>query len=264
MKGEILSSGGGTQSAAIIAMIVRGELPKPDLAVIADTGREASETWRYHDEVLAPALCSVGVEYVRLPHHYHPEKGPRKEGQWNTVDIYSGKDGDTVIMPMLTKQTGKPGMMPKFCSNEWKTRPLERFIKWRGFTHGHIWIGFSADEMERMRRYDQDKKWNQVYPLIDKRMRRFDSIRLVESMGWPTPPRSACWMCPYRSDAEWLHLKNQNDGDFEKAVRLEKSIQAKDPNAFFHDSCKPLEEVDLNDAQDDLFSKPCASGMCFT
>lgn len=52
----IWNSGGGTQSAAIAALIVTGKLPKPDLAVIADTGRERSSTWDYLDRHIAPAL----------------------------------------------------------------------------------------------------------------------------------------------------------------------------------------------------------------
>jgi hypothetical protein len=45
--------GGGVQRAAIAALIASGELPKPDVAAMADTGREASETWRYFNYPLA-------------------------------------------------------------------------------------------------------------------------------------------------------------------------------------------------------------------
>jgi hypothetical protein len=37
---DLWSCGGGTQSAAIAALIVRGDIRKPDLAVIVDTERE--------------------------------------------------------------------------------------------------------------------------------------------------------------------------------------------------------------------------------
>lgn len=112
----VWSCGGGTQSAAIAALIVRGELPKPDLAVIADTGREATDTWRFYEAKLRPALDRVGVDLVRLPHSFDGTG-------YNTVDLYSGKDRYTVIMPMFTSKSGR-GMLPKYCSNEWKTRPV--------------------------------------------------------------------------------------------------------------------------------------------
>ena len=252
----VWSCGGGTQSAAIAALIVRGELPKPDLSVIANTGREASDTWRFYESTLQPALAAVGVDLVRLPHAFDG-KG------WNTVDLYSGKDGDTVIMPMFTSQSGR-GMLPKYCSNEWKSRPVQRFIRSHGLKGGQIWIGFSTDEFQRMRAHDPSEKWNHTYPLIDRRMSRGDCIALVESMGWGTPPRSACWMCPYRSDQEWLHLRNTDPLDFERAVKLEKKLQQKDSHVYLHDSCKPLDTVDFNESQGDMFDKPCASGMCFT
>jgi hypothetical protein len=253
---EVWSCGGGTQSAAIAALIVSGKLPKPDLAVIADTGREASETWRFFESVLAPELKKVGVDLVRLPHAF--------EGKgYNTVDIYSGKDKNTIVMPMFTSKEGS-GMLPKYCSNEWKTRPVDRYIRGAGFTQGNIWIGFSIDEMERMRAFDPKSKWNHSYPLVDLKLTRGDCIALTEKMGWGTPPRSACWMCPYRSDAEWTHLKNKDPKDFARAVDLEKELQGRDEHVYFHGSCKPLDEVEFNEGQEDMFSKPCASGMCFT
>lgn len=58
---EVWSCGGGTQSAAIAALIVTGKLPKPDLAVIVDTEREKETTWRYYTNVLRPELWKLGV-----------------------------------------------------------------------------------------------------------------------------------------------------------------------------------------------------------
>lgn len=63
---EVFSSGGGTQSTCIAALIVQGRLPKPDFMVIADTGRECSSTWEYMDAVIRPAMATVGVEVYRL------------------------------------------------------------------------------------------------------------------------------------------------------------------------------------------------------
>ncbi|WP_259474093.1 hypothetical protein, partial [Pseudomonas syringae] len=48
---QIWSSGGGTQSSAIAALICQGEL-SPDLSIIVDTEREMSTTWDYMDAVL--------------------------------------------------------------------------------------------------------------------------------------------------------------------------------------------------------------------
>jgi hypothetical protein len=254
---EVWSCGGGVQSTAIAALIVRGDLPKPDVAVIADTGREASETWRYYDAVLRPHLETVGVELVRLPHSF--------EGAgWNTVDLFGGEDRRTALMPMFTDKNGSMGQVAKYCSNEWKSRPVDRYIRSLGLTAGHIWIGFSIDEMHRMRFADPKAKWNQTYPLIDRRMTRGDCVALVERQGWPTPPRSSCWMCPYRSDDEWRHLKATDPEDFERAVEVEREVQAVDDQLYLHRSGTALASVDFSQDTGDLFADQCGSGMCFT
>ena len=248
----VWSCGGGTQSAAIAALIVSGELPKPTAAAIADTGREASETWRYYEHTLRPALAAVGVDLVRLPH-----------AKWATVDLFGGADGRTVLIPAFTYRDGTRGQTRKYCSNEWKSRPVERYYRSLGLTGADIWIGFSVDEFHRARSRDPDAAWNHSYPLLDRRMSRADCVALVLRMGWPPPPRSSCWMCPYRSDAEWLHLKRTDPDDFEAAIALEREIQAVDPDLWLHPSGRPLGSVDFGEAQGDLLDQ-CGSGMCFT
>ena len=241
--GTIWSFGGGAQSAAIAALIYSGVLPIPGIAVIADTGREGSETWKYLDECIQPRMTEIGLHVHRIPHSYA------------TVDLWSGADGDTVLMPMFSS---RGGMVSKFCSQEWKTRPVARFLRERAITTGDMWIGFSTDEMQRCR--VPSPPFPHVYPLIQRRMNRGDCIALVERMGWPTPPRSSCWMCPYKTHSEWSSLPNE---DFLKAVALEREVQLKDSDLWLHKSCKPLETVNF-DSEPDMFNDECTSGMCFT
>lgn len=254
---EVWSCGGGTQSAAIAALIVRGELPKPDVSVIADTGREASETWRYFNDILQPELKKVGVDLVRLPHSFDGDG-------WNTVDLWGGKDKTTALIPAFTTLGDSIGQTSKFCSNEWKTRPTERYYKSKGLKGGNIWIGFSIDELHRMRSHDHDAKWNHWYPLVERRMSRGDCIALVEKMGWPKPPRSSCWMCPYRTKAEWKHLIATDPEDFQSAIGFDEELRTVDAALFVHKSALPLSQVNFDDSgQLDLVDQ-CASGMCFT
>lgn len=252
MNHVVWSCGGGVQSAAIAALIVSRKLPKPDVAVMADTGREASETWRYFYSVLSPQLATVGVDLVLLNHE-----------KWSTVDLFGGAEESTALMPMFTNRTGTVGQTSKYCSNEWKSRPIDRYVRSLGLERGVRWIGFSVDEFHRARSHDAAASWNQSYPLIDLRMTRADCQALVRRMGWPAAPRSSCWMCPYRSDTEWRHLKATDPGDFLMAKDVERWVQEKDPNLFLHRSCKPLGSADFGEAQGDLLDQ-CGSGMCFT
>lgn len=257
----VWSCGGGTQSAAIAALIVLGELPKPDVAAIADTGREASETWRYYESTLRPQLASVGVDLVRLPHSFDGSG-------WNTVDLWGGSDGKTALIPAYTTHGAKSGVLPqtaKFCSNEWKSRVVERYYRSLCLPGGQIWIGFSTDETHRMRSNDPAAKWNHTYPLTDRRMSRGDCVALVtRRMGWPRPPRSSCWMCPYRTNVEWRHLKETDPADFAEAVAIDRELRSVDPTLYLHRSGIPLETVDFGESQLDMLGDQCASGMCFT
>jgi len=244
----VWSSGGGTQSAAIAALICAGRLPKPDLSIIADTGREKSTTWQYHEQVIAPALRVVGVEIERISHTY------------STVDLYSG-NGDLLI-PAFTSSAG-PGKLDTYCSNEWKRRVCQRYVRERmPGTAVDVWLGFSTDEINRCRG-SSEQWWTHVFPLIEVvRMSRADCEAAIRDAGWPAPPRSSCWMCPLMSDHEWKSLPEK---DFSRAVRLESHIRSTDEHVHLHRSRQPLESRPF-DQQRGLFGDDdgCRSGYCFT
>jgi hypothetical protein len=240
------SCGGGTQSAAIAALIIQGRIEKPDAAVMVDTEREKSQTWRYLHTVLQPALSAAGVTLQVVP-----------KGDFATVDLY-GKNGD-LLLPVYTADGGKLG---GFCSNEWKRRVIMRWCRAQGFTAVQNWLGYSLDEVKRVKA--QSEQWFQPwYPLIELRLRRADCVNIVEAMGWPTPPRSACWMCPHMTNEEWRHLRETDPADFQKAIVLDQLVRDEDSNAFIHRSGMPLADADLgaDDVQGELFG--CDSGQCF-
>jgi len=259
---EIFSNGGGTQSAAISALIVQGRLPKPDLVVICDTGREKSSTWDYLDAVIRPALRGVGLEVIRIKHVEWSNPSPSGE--------HYSHNGNTLLIPAFTNQSGDVGKLSGFCSNKWKVMPKNRYLREVlkiPTNQQKNWIGFSTDEARRAIRMIAGEDFQAGLirlPLIhDVPMNRREAIALVESMGWPTPPRSSCYMCPNHNDSEWRDLKKNYPLEFEMACDLEREIQQKDAFCFFHKSCKPLNEVDFT-LPEDLFDRACSSGGCFT
>jgi len=239
----IWSSGGGTQSAAIAALIVRGELEKPDLAAIVDTGYEATTTWDYHYSVIEPALDAVGVTLHRVPQHGRA-----------TVGLYSAK-GD-ILIPAFTES----GKLPTFCSNEWKRRVLQRWARERTKGAWQVWLGISLDESRRVR--VEDRPWQTRYPLIERRLRREDCKALVAEMGWPVPPRSSCWMCPNHTRSEWDAMKRDAPEDFKRSIEFERSMRESDDELWLTATRKPLSEWQ-GDGQADLFTGLCDSGYCF-
>lgn len=251
---HVWSCGGGTQSVAIGALIVQGRIRKPDIAVIADTGMEKQSTWDYLDFTLRPALASVGVEIHRV-----------KRSEWAAPwakELFASSG--QALVPVFTTESGRVGKLPAYCSSGWKKEVVDR---WLSNAHGITaskrvkWLGFSFDESRRwVKHHGKDDVW---LPLVDGvRMKRHECVRLVESMGWPTPPRSNCWMCPNQSDDEWREVKCNRPEEFQRAVEVEREIRKQDPHAWLHKQCVPLDKVDFSKPQME-FARACDSGECF-
>lgn len=259
---EIFSHGGGTQSAAITALIVQGRLPKPDYVCIVDTERERSTTWEYLDAVIRPALKTVGIDVHRIR---KSEWGSRPE---HGLDWLS-HNRNTVLLPAFSNQTGVAGKLLGFCSKTWKVETQQRYVRQVlgvPTNQQRNWIGFSINEVRRAVRMQAGEEYRAGlirFPLIsDVPMRREQAIHYVtQEMGWPMPPRSACWNCPNQDDDEWQSLTPQ---EFQAACELEKEVQNVDPFCWFHKSCVPLSQVDFTKREPDLFERACSSGGCFT
>lgn len=253
---QIWNCGGGVQSTAIAALIVNGTLPAPDLAVIADTERELSTTWEYLNKWTAPALATVGVKLHRV-----------LKSKYATKDLWGGKDGNILLIPAFTNQSGEIGKLTGYCSGEWKREVVRRWAnKEHGVKAATNWVGFSTDEMDRVGRLAGSKKskgkWQVRFPLIEMKMNRGDCMALVRRIGWPEPPRSSCWMCPNHREGEWVWQQKNAPRDFQKAIVFEREIQKRDPNAWLHQDCKPLETVEFDERNEVLFGG-CDAGVCF-
>lgn len=247
---QLWSSGGGVQSAAIAALIVQGRL-RPDLSVIVDTEREQSTTWDYHDQVIAPALAKVGVTLHRV-----------LKSDWEHRDLYGGKEDDTLLLPVFTTQGGDIGKLPTYCSSYWKREVVKRWANAQGVKAVDKWLGISVDEMGRAPA-SKGKKWRTRYPLIELGLNRWECQKLVESMGWPKPPRSSCWMCPNHTQEEWRDIRDNKPADWQAAIRFDRDIRKLDPHAFIHADAVPLGEANLEDSNGVLFHH-CDSGHCYT
>jgi hypothetical protein len=250
-KPIVWSYGGGTQSVAIAVLIADGTLPKPERVVIADTGREATETWEYTRDVVDPLLATVGLEVEVAP------------SGLATVGLYA-KNGDLLIPAFTT--TGK---LPTLCSNEWKKRVISRWCRGEGYGPKNpvrMWLGISVDEVHRAK--PSGVGWLEYHwpLLLDTPRRRDECIALVIGAGLPDPPRSACWMCPHRNNTEWRRLRDHFPDDWERAQQLEASIQSndeRDGGLYLHRQLVDIGAAEIDEENLDLFDE-CDSGFCFT
>lgn len=250
MRTIIWSYGGGIQTIAILALIREGRLPVPQMAIMADTGRERSSTWRYLEQYALPIMEALGIEFHRASHDLA------------TVDLYAG-NGD-LLMPVFT-QTGK---LRTYCSNEWKKFVVRRKLRALGYGPDKPvveWLGMSLDEIHRMRQ--SDAQWIEThYPLIfDVPLRRIECETVIERAGLPLPSKSACWGCPHLQDREWLEIKEHDPDDFAKAIELDTELREADTmgGVYLHKSRKPLSEVEfVADAKESPLLECAAS--CYT
>jgi len=261
---RVLSLGAGVQSSTL-AMLYENEVlkPLPHFAIFADTQTEPKAVYDY--------LNYLKKKITRFP-IYTVSAGSLHE------DCLSGKRFAAPPF-FIKKPDGKRGMGRRQCTGDYKIKVIQKGTREiLGYKKG-AWvrhkidmiIGISVDEIQRMK--ESITKWiTNVYPLIDEMdWKRTDCKQYFSKQKMPTPPRSACWMCPYRNNDEWVDLKENHPNEFKMAVEFDKKIRVlpkfKNEN-FLHSSLKPLGEVEFkpkkNSNQLDIMSymqNEC-EGMC--
>lgn len=257
-----LSLGAGVQSSTLLLMACEGEL-HVDHAVFADTGGEARATYKYLE-------------------------GLRKHTDAAGIPLHVCKAEDSILATETLRNTppffiqnrkGDIGILHRQCTTHFKIRPIERTIKAiagiagkrkmpRGMSPVAILKGISLDEIQRAK---EVREWWCVhkYPLLERRMRRGDCVRWLTERGYEVPPRSACVMCPFRSDSEWRDLRDSDSESwregvaFDRAVRASPHFEGSTTPPFVHRSLLPLDmaPIDEDSSQIDMFQDEC-EGMC--
>lgn len=273
-KYTVLNLGAGVQSSALALMAAKGEVgPMPDFAVFADTQAEPTSVYKWLDWLETQLPFPV----IRVT------KGNLTE---DSLKVFKHrKTGEQRIQRIIPLYGIKPNgeitaAIGRACTADYKVSPILKELKSRcGITRGQTetvitqWIGISYDEMQRMKL--ASNKWTQHrWPLIEKRMTRGHCKEWLSKNGYPEPPRSACYYCPFHSDEEWRRLRNEDPEHFAKAVEFDRSIRNKykDSNktmnmeVYLHSLCKPLGEIDFDSDEDKGqlgfdFKSEC-EGMC--
>lgn len=268
---KVLSLGAGVQSTTVLLLAIANEIERPDHVIFADTGAEPKAVYEHLEK-----LRALMTEH-EIP--FHLVTNGRNLRQ-DVAALYEAKDGRGtrfVTIPAYTMEAGKPteGRMRRQCTRDFKVDPIAKLVRQlagiKRFT-GNVplveqWFGISLDEIRRMRL--SPHKWaTYYYPLIDLRWTRDDCKRWLREHGWDSVPRSACIFCPYKSDAEWRHLRDSSPSEWQEAVKVDLELRTSEGmrgEAYLHRSCKPLDQVDLRTNEDhgqaNLFEEAC-EGMC--
>ena len=270
---SVLSLGAGVQSSALALMSEKGEAPKVDHAIFADTGAE-------------PRAVYDWLTWLEKQLSFPVHRVMEKDGLTKSLDASAATGSRTANAPFyaqmgefkkmdgeLIQVSESEGMLRRKCTHEFKIKPIEVKTRellgvapGRRVPKGAMVIsmqGISLDEIQRMR--ESPRHWSTfTYPLVDMRMTRHDCKLWMERNGYPEPPRSACVYCPYHSNTEWRHIRDNDPEGWKEAIRVDtlirSGISGTTAKLYVHQSLKPLAEVDLRTDED--FGQMTFLGEC--
>lgn len=269
---NFIGLGAGVQSTVMTLMADRGILqPMPLAAIFADTQWEPFEVYDNLDwlsqEVKNFPIVKVTAGNLRL----NMIKGKSASGH------KSKKHTGYSSMPLYLAEKGKKkGVARRTCTNEYKIRPMERYMReYCGVKPKQVfpddkiiikWMGISIDELTRMR--NSRHKWEHIsYPLINIGFTREDCLNWFNKY-YPERAnklhRSACLGCPYHSKEEWLEIKD-NPEYWEDVVAFDKLVRRiSNYKSYLHNRRVPIDQIDFEGEQTKVYStweQEC-EGMC--
>ena len=268
---RVLSLGAGVQSTVLALMAEHGEfgLPKPDIAIFADTQWEPRAVYEH----LRWLKTQVSFEVRTVT------AGNIKENLQKGVMPDNSKFIGIPIF--LEKANGENGIMRRQCTTKYKLKPIHQELrKVLGLQprqpvpkHSKIemWVGISVDEMSRAK--PSQERWiDKKFPLIDLGLSRAQLHKwFLDNYPGHILPKSACIGCPYHSDAIWKDMKENDPDSFMEAVDVDIDLRSNSnitvliPGAqgYLHRSNKPLALVDFSETKgyQDQMNEEC-EGLC--
>jgi len=268
----ILNLGAGVQSTTLYLMAVRGEIAI-DCAIFADLKEEPAPVYKHLEWM--QSLNGPPIHVVSAGRLGDDVKDGRNS---------TGQKFTTIPAWNAWREGERSGATRRQCTAEYKIDPIEKFIRRELFglqpgqrfqadTKVKQLIGISMDEAGRALRIQANAPWwaTMGFPLIDKGMTRRDCVAWLETFGVPHPvPRSACVFCPYKSDAEWVWLRENDPQGFARAVEIDDALRQEgvvlnrkmNQKQYIHQSCIPLREVKFTDEEkgQSAFNFECEGG----
>jgi 3'-phosphoadenosine 5'-phosphosulfate sulfotransferase (PAPS reductase)/FAD synthetase len=212
---NVISFGGGTNSAAMLIGLVRNETPI-DLILFADTGAEHPHTYRFV-EAMSAWLKERGLPEIT------PVRNVDRNGELLSLETECLRSRTLPSIAYGYKKCSlkhKIGPQNKFCNSHAPCRETwakgERVVKF---------IGYDAGEQRRLnnaKKHDAaDKKYEKHYPLMEWGWTRDDCARVIREEGLPQPGKSSCFFCPSMKQHEIVALKENYPELYERAIDLE-------------------------------------------
>lgn len=249
-----LSLGAGVQSSVLALLFSRQDArlealgyPKPDCAIFADTGWEPRYVYEHLD------WLETQLEYPLI----RVQAGNIEKNLKKAVTVSGHNFVDVPFY--LINPDGTKGSVRRQCTTHYKINPIQTRIRTaaggkprRVFPkdkHVEMWIGISSDEILRMK--PSREHWiTHRWPLVDLGWSRSDCMQwFSDEYPGRQLPRSACVICPYRSDRNWLEIKLRDPKSFDDAVKFDNQLRSRTTTPirqtlkgrpYLHDSRRPL------------------------
>ncbi|MCR4297548.1 MAG: phosphoadenosine phosphosulfate reductase [Gallionella sp.] len=193
----VASFGGGVNSTAmLIGMHERGE--RVDLILFADTGGEKPHTYA-HVLDMSEWLVNHGMPAI----------------------VTVSQQAETLESDCL-KRKALPGIAYGFksCSDHFKLRPQQKYLKAHGIVPTVKLIGFDASEPQRAKPVEGNR-----YPLIEWDWGREECAEAIDRAGITQPGKSSCFFCPSSTKPEIMLLRRQYPDLADRAVAMEKNAE---------------------------------------
>ena len=188
---SVVSYGGGVQSTALVVLAL-------------------SEQWRV-DEIVHVDLMDAESPATREYVARFREWLQREHGRDITIierNMYQDMLDNPGFTPVPWRIADGSAMLSRQCTRQYKVQPLQRYLydRYPGERIG-LMLGISVDEYHRMRD-SSAARIEHVYPLVDRRLTRWQCRDIIERAGLAAPSKSSCWFCPYRSiSSQWALVR---------------------------------------------------------
>jgi hypothetical protein len=213
----VISYGGGVQSTALIVLAVLEGWDIDEIVHVDLLGAESPATREY---------VARFREWLRRDH-----------GRDITIigrDLYGDMLARPGFTPVPWHGRREKFMLKRQCTREYKVQPLTRYLydRYPGDCI-RLMLGISVDEYHRVRD-SSAARIDHVYPLVDRRLTRWQCREIVERAGLAVPWKSSCWFCPYRSSvSQWALVQRYPDllgmaRELEDRINTERRLRGRD------------------------------------
>ncbi len=199
---NIVSFGAGQNSTAMIILMKKKNIPINEI-IFANVGdnNEEPETYIFIEEF---------KEWCK-----------KNDLQFTTVKSHLGN-----LKDYYYKRKIIPYRMFRSCSDKFKVRPINKYIKENYKERVNIFMGIGIDERRRSYNFTETKTAFYNFPLIDYNIDRKGCIDIIKKEGINIPVKSGCYFCPFKSKKGWVELYHKHNNKFEEAILFEKNGRA--------------------------------------